>query len=686
MISLRKKIFRPRRLVFAAPFRTVRCFEMAGGSGTKLKSVALGVVLAFSMGFVASAAPGTNQPPLKTNEGTVRLLKARGRIDEYYPVPHETQIKSHVEFARTTPTSQPGVALIADVKAETWLVNGQPELVLETPECNFNQSTRTFNSPGPLKIHTGDGRFSIEGQGFTFYQTNSVLFLSNQVHTTVHPATNSTSAAASPARPPGPGTSEIEVFSDRFQFSRETGLGIYQGHVRVAGTNLAMTCGLAEVSAPTDTRALQSIKATNAVVIDYETGDQNIRKIHVTGDEAIYLATNGTTTITGHPTWRADERDGYGDELVLDETNKTFRATGNAFLRIPAQTLGENSFLPGTPSPQPHQIQPTNAFVEVNCDHYLLQTNFASFGDQVRVTRLTDGRPAGLMTCSNMTLYFGGTNQLERMIAERHVVIEQTTNNFTADKAVYTGANQLLELTGDPEWHSGERHGKGEVVQVNVRDEQMRVMTNAFMRLPANQLGESFSPGGLSPQRAGSPTNRLSRTGSTRAAKAPAERTRPAGPQFADINCDQYVVGTNFAQFTGHVRVDHPQMDWVCDSLRVASAADSGKDTRLLIAERGVDFHITNERGDSVHGTCEKAVYDYQAAAGKTNSVMTLTGSPKLKAEQGTITNKIIILDLISHTIRAPGKYLLYGEVVGAGTNVLGKLSQPTSGKKKKSQ
>jgi hypothetical protein len=65
---------------------------------------------------------------------------------------------------------------------------------------------------------------------------------------------------------------------------------------------------------------------------------------------------------------------------------------------------------------------------------------------------------------------------------------------------------------------------------------------------------------------------------------------------------------------------------------------------------------------------------------------MTLTGSPKLEAEQGTITNKIIILDLVSHTIRAPGKYLLYGQLLGPGTNVLGKLSQPGSGKKKKSK
>lgn len=648
------------------------------------------IVLAAANG---PAAPGTNQPPAKTTEPAARLVKASGRIDQYYPAPHETQIKTRVESSGSSGVQGGGAMLMKDVKVQTWLVTGQPEIILETPECTFDQKANVFSSPGPLKIRTGDGRLSIEGEGFTFYQTNSVLFISNQVHTAVHspPPTPSTATAPKLA---GPAVGSVQVFSDRFQFFYETGSGIYEGHVRVTGTNLSMSCGNAHVSvpteheatnAPTDQRTLQSITATDAVVIDYEMEDQNIRKIHVTGERAIYQAGNEITTITGHPTWQADQRDGHGDELVLDATNKTFRVTGNAFLKIPAQALGENSFLPAAAAQSRPGSSSTIGFVEVNCDHYLLQTNFASFGGSVQVTRLTEGKQAGMMTCSNLNLYFGGTNQVQQMIAERNVVIEQTTNSFKADRAVYTGTNHLLEFTGNPSWRSGEREGKGELVEVNLQDEQMTVVTNAFLRLPAGQLGESFAPAGPTTSTAKSIASRTGRTNAVASVtKTAAEKKNAAGPQFADITCDRYVLNTNSARFNGHVRVDHPQMDWVCDSLRLASSGEAAKETRLLVAERGVDFHITNEQGQSVHGTCEKSVYDYRIVDGKTNSVMTLTGSPVLETDEGTITNKIILLDLVAHTIRAPGKYRLSGQAPAVDTNALIRLHQPAPSRKRK--
>jgi lipopolysaccharide export system protein LptA len=290
-----------------------------------------------------------------------------------------------------------------------------------------------------------------------------------------------------------------------------------------------------------------------------------------------------------------------------------------------------------------------------------------------------------MMTCSNLALYFGGSNQLDRMIATRNVVIEESTNSFKADRAVYTGSNHLLELTGNPSWRSGAREGRGELVEVSLQDEQMSVMTNAFLRLPASQLGESFVPAGLTNSPGKSPITRTARASPpAKQPKTPAATTNMAAPLFADISCDRYTLTTNSARFNGHVRVDHPQMIWVCDSLRLASSGEASNETRLLVAERGVDFHITNDGGQSVHGTCEKSVYDYKIVSGKTNSVMTLTGSPVLETDEGTITNKIILLDLVAHTIRAPGKYHLSGQAPAINTNVIGRLNQPTTSKKKK--
>jgi len=66
------------------------------------------------------------------------------------------------------------------------------------------------------------------------------------------------------------------------------------------------------------------------------------------------------------------------------------------------------------------------------------------------------------MSCGTLTAAFSGTNELQQLVAETQVILEQDTNRFTAGKAVYTGADGMVELTGNPSWRSGLREGKGD--------------------------------------------------------------------------------------------------------------------------------------------------------------------------------------------------------------------------------
>jgi lipopolysaccharide export system protein LptA len=77
------------------------------------------------------------------------------------------------------------------------------------------------------------------------------------------------------------------------------------------------------------------------------------------------------------------------------------------------------------------------------------------------------------------------------MVAERQVLVAQEDKQFTAEKAEYTGANNLLELTGNPAWRLGVREGKGDWMRVNLAREEMLVRGNALMKLPAAELGQS---------------------------------------------------------------------------------------------------------------------------------------------------------------------------------------------------
>src|SRR5436190_1923979 len=68
----------------------------------------------------------------------------------------------------------------------------------------------------------------------------------------------------------GPMQKELEVRANRFRYTSESGVGIYDGDVQVSGTNLALSCGSAEVRVPTALRGLESIRATQNVVMDYD--------------------------------------------------------------------------------------------------------------------------------------------------------------------------------------------------------------------------------------------------------------------------------------------------------------------------------------------------------------------------------------------------------------------------------
>ena len=131
---------------------------------------------------------------------------------------------------------------VTGAKGQTFRKNGEGELVVEAPQCVYDSEQRLVSSPGPLHLQTADGSFVLEGEGFSWQQANAVLFVSNRVHTVVHPELVKRPGAArghqfsrQAIEPP------IEIFSDQFDYAEKTGQGVYRGNVRVAGTNLAMT-------------------------------------------------------------------------------------------------------------------------------------------------------------------------------------------------------------------------------------------------------------------------------------------------------------------------------------------------------------------------------------------------------------------------------------------------------------
>ena len=594
--------------------------------------------LALALGSIPQ--PGRAQPVV-TGQGF--------KFTEYYDAPHETQLKAMLEGAKAE--RQPdGRVRLTDAKYRTFRETGEGEMAVEAPQCTYDPAQRSISSPGPLRVQTENGKFSIEGEGFLWQQTNATLEVSNRVHTTIHPELLSPQATTTRTNPPTAGAPGIEIFSDQFEFAQNSGRGIYQGNVRVAGTNLTSTAGRLTILLPAAERRLKTLTAEEKVNIDYVTPDH--QRIQATGERAYYSADTGLFQMSGQPTWRTGQREGSGDELVFDRTNKVFQANGHARLKVPSQSLGSSGLLARPEPAAATRLPPTNQFVEILCDSYELRTNRAVFREQVRVSDRLGGELQGQMTCSRMTLTFAGTNELQKMVAEHQVVIAQGDKEFRAEQADYTGASGVLELTGDPRWRAGPREGKGDRIRANLAREEMLVRGNAFMRLPAAELGQSA----------------MSAMG-----KPKAGERKGATNEFAEVFSKEYFLTPDSALFRGQVRIADPHMNWACDEVTMLTPPELGKAGRVIIAEPAVIFDLTDDQGRSFHGTGDKAVYTHRQTSALTNDLVVLTGTPAmLEATNLVGRNKIINLDLASHTLTAPGRYSLWGAAPPASATGFG--------------
>ncbi len=560
----------------------------------------------------------------------------------YYAPPHEKQLKSLLTGAKAQPQSG-GIYLITDGKFETFRETAERELLVETPQCVYEEAgDHSLHSPGPLSVQAAEGKFSIAGEGFQFQQTNSALYISNRVRTVIHPDLLQPTSASGHTNPSSSPAKGIEILSSRFDYTGDAGIGHYRADVRVTGADFTMNAGRLQFLLPLKLRQLQGLTAEDHVLFD--SGD-----LHAQGQQATYSPDAGLIRVSGQPSWQAAFRQGRGDELEIDRTNRIFRATGHAYLKMAGQSLGATGFLP-SPDPAAHDsVSATNQTVEIESGNYEIRTNSAVFRDRVFVTQRLGEQSQGQLSCGRLDATLSGTNQMDRLVAEEAVVIQQDAKRFTADRAVYSGTNGLLELTGHPAWQDGPRQGRGDVVLMDARQNELVARGNAFLRLPAEEISAASA----------APATQQ-KTDAGGSAGAPG-RSLPATNQFADISALEYRLQTNSAVFLGGVRITHPQMNLTSESVRADFPRAGGTAERIL-AEHSVEFDLLSDKGEKIHGTGERALYTYQASAAGTNDLVELTGNPKLIMTNGsTFENRVIILDRAQGKLIAPGKYMIHG-------------------------
>ena len=150
-----------------------------------LKRPAGKLALLVCLCFLFSLALAADQ---KQPNSTIKGFKAPL---EYFEPPHELQVKTYLEGTEAEPGTN-GI-IIHNAKLQTFHEDGSWEMTATAPNCLWDSRQQTVSSPGPMQVLTADEKylFHHEGVGFVWMQTNSDLFISNNVCTTITPLTNS---------------------------------------------------------------------------------------------------------------------------------------------------------------------------------------------------------------------------------------------------------------------------------------------------------------------------------------------------------------------------------------------------------------------------------------------------------------------------------------------------------------
>jgi hypothetical protein len=197
------------------------------------------------------------------------------RVPEYYaPKAGRTNQLKMLLTCDTTRVldARAGLYEIGGVRLLTFREDGPTNLAASAPQCFFNFFSRDLFSDGPLTALAADNRFSIEGQGFLWRTTNSLLIISNQVYTRIQkPAgrTNSTSRLTSsrPATPPPAATETIDIRSRTFAYNMQSGEATYRQQVSVTNPpSFVLTCEQLQASLNVVSNQIQTIVAETNLV------------------------------------------------------------------------------------------------------------------------------------------------------------------------------------------------------------------------------------------------------------------------------------------------------------------------------------------------------------------------------------------------------------------------------------
>ncbi len=480
------------------------------------------------------------------------------------------------------------------------------DMYIDSPDCLYQSKAGIAYSATNLVVRTADSRFAIEGVGWNWDLSGSLLVISNQVVALLEKAAlgSKTNSVSNP-------TNRIRITSQRFQ--QEGDAASFFGSVLVKDGDDTVRCEQLNIQFLKPGGA-QKIEALQNVEIDQG-------ETHIRSGRADYDVKENLIHISEHPTWVANLREGSGDLLLINRLEDTLSATGHVSMKLPLTNLVVTAESLSTNNPA------TNRFVEISSetfDYQNARSNRLASALYQRNVRATQADAT--LFCEQLTATFGVSNRLSRLHAVRDVRMVSAKSKVFGREADYEPDADKLTVVGEPRWEMDETKGRSRNLVFFPRNKEMLASEDVQVTLPGHSLGGLFS---MSAQ-----TNRVSPTNTT-----------------VTVTSQALSRSTNISVFRKDVLVTDERGTIGCDLLTIFHGQTN--QTQRIIADQRVvikqpDLIALGERAE------------YEQATG----IVRLTGDPELFSPDKHLRADLFVIDRNRNTFSvSPGKYRIQMQV-----------------------
>jgi lipopolysaccharide export system protein LptA len=536
--------------------------------------------------------------------GLVRASVAQptlsGKVSGGFQAPTSTDSdgRRHLVRGESMEPRGDGVLDLTGPRVTRFNPDDTPDMFIESAQCLYNTKAGVASSVTNLQVRTADGRFSLQGIGWHWDLSGSLLTISNQVIANVQKA-----ALA------GSGTStnqKVQITSGRFQ--QEGDAATFLDNVVVKDGEDTLRC---------DKLNIQFVKPGGARKIE-AIGNFDLvqRETRIQAGRAIYDVKENTIRILEQPKWNVSRREGSAETVFIDRTAETLAADGSVYMKLPLTNL----VLTTTPTDRSAPTNPPagDRFVEIRSDRFEYSDERSNrLAQAVYVGNVQASQAGAILTCKTLAATFGSSNRLTRLKALEEVVISSAQNKVSGREADYDVENDKMTISGDPRWQMDQMTGRSETLVFLPKTKEILALKNVELTVTGRSLGALVSA-----------------TNQTAATNSPLK-----------ISAESLAHSERVSVFNNDVVVADERGTIECAQLTLVSGQTN--ELQRIIAEKDVVLRQPN-----LVALGNRA--EYEQATG----LVRLTGDPELLAPGKSLRAESFVIDRNRNTFSvSPGKY-----------------------------